>query len=257
MKATLNTARVQKQRFHMETYRKLYGKPHFHSLIEILWVRHGEVKLWVGNNAHIVRENELAVVLSYEAHQFTSGNGLFTHLFIPTQLCPEFAEGVQHKKLHSPVIREEQTVERILYSIGRLGDGGLNDIEQRGYIQVILGCILRHASFEPADVPQEADLPAKLLLFLGEHYRETLTVEAVASALGYSGHYISEVFRKCFGVGIGEYIHTLRLKNAVMMMRDKKLSIEACARESGFGSLRTFYRAFHREFGCSPREYRE
>jgi AraC-like DNA-binding protein len=40
-----------------------------------------------------------------------------------------------------------------------------------------------------------------------------------------------------------------------MLMREKRMSITDCAMESGFGSLRTFYRVFEEEFGCSPHEY--
>ncbi|MBQ7089957.1 MAG: helix-turn-helix transcriptional regulator, partial [Clostridia bacterium] len=40
-------------------------------------------------------------------------------------------------------------------------------------------------------------------------------------------------------------------------MKDPQNSIMDCAFESGFSSVRTFYRAFAAEFGCSPKEYRK
>ena len=47
----------------------------------------------------------------------------------------------------------------------------------------------------------------------------------------------------------------LRLRETVLLMRAGKMSITACALESGFGSMRSFYRAFREEFGCTPKEY--
>ena len=38
-------------------------------------------------------------------------------------------------------------------------------------------------------------------------------------------------------------------------MKNEDKSITECAFESGFQSLRTFYRAFEAEFGCSPRTF--
>jgi AraC-like DNA-binding protein len=38
-------------------------------------------------------------------------------------------------------------------------------------------------------------------------------------------------------------------------MNEQKHSITHCAMESGFNSMRTFYRAFREEFGCSPGDY--
>ena len=52
-----------------------------------------------------------------------------------------------------------------------------------------------------------------------------------------------------------KYLTIVRLKNALMLMYEKKHSITYCALESGFSSVRTFYRAFSEEFACSPKEY--
>ena len=57
--------------------------------------------------------------------------------------------------------------------------------------------------------------------------------------------------------GISQYITMVRLKHAVVLMQDEKHSITYCALESGFNSMRSFYRAFAKEFGCSPKEYIE
>ena len=50
-------------------------------------------------------------------------------------------------------------------------------------------------------------------------------------------------------------ITNLKLKNVLMLMYERKHSITYCAMESGFASMRTFYNAFYREFGKTPKEY--
>ena len=77
----------------------------------------------------------------------------------------------------------------------------------------------------------------------------------MATEFGYSKSYLSRFFKSSFGIGINRYISTIRLKNAIELMHEKKHSITYCALESGFGSMRTFYRDFLTEFGVSPKEY--
>jgi AraC-like DNA-binding protein len=53
------------------------------------------------------------------------------------------------------------------------------------------------------------------------------------------------------------YVNVVRLKNAVLLMRQKKQTVTQIAMDCGFSSTRTFYRAFRQEFGCSPKDYKE
>jgi AraC-like DNA-binding protein len=47
----------------------------------------------------------------------------------------------------------------------------------------------------------------------------------------------------------------LRLREAVLLLKKGEYGVTKCALESGFGSTRSFYRAFHEEFGVTPKEY--
>lgn len=257
MQATFHIKRERIQHFHVEHYQKLGGALHFHSHIEILLLHTGVAEAWINNTKETVCEHELVLVPSYEAHQFRSVTDTVdcTNLFIPTFLCPDFVEAIRHKKVNSHVIRDEASTKRIFDAAAELSSGALNAIEQAGYIHVVLGTILKQLALKESDAPQEAALPERLLFYINEHYREDITPTAIAQALGYSANHLAKSFRACFHVGMSRYINTLRLKNALMLMREKKASITDCALESGFGSLRTFYRVFEKEFGCAPRDY--
>jgi len=258
MKATFYKHREKLQHFYRANYTKLSGGVsfHFHSPIELLWVRRGMAQVWIDGSRFTVQENELAVVLSYEAHSYISEeDGEFASLFIPVFLCPEFAEAVRHRRIRHPIIRDTDAMAQICQAAERLCTEGVNPVEQTGWIHVLLGTVLEQLDFQEREESVEQDLPSRLLLYIGEHFREEISAESIAQAFGYSADHLAKNFRSCFRMGIGQYINTLRLKNAVVLMREKKRSITDCALESGFGSLRTFYRVFAEEFGCSPREY--
>ncbi|MBE6702423.1 MAG: helix-turn-helix transcriptional regulator [Ruminococcaceae bacterium] len=257
MQATFHIKRERICHFHIENYQRLNGDSfHFHSHIELLLVRGGEAEVWINDERATVCQNELAVVLGYEAHHFRSvREGEYTILFIPAFLCPDFVDAVRNKKAYRPVIRDKNAMMRICEAVRMLSEGALNAVERTGYIHVILGTVLRQIELGALGKPQDTDLPAKLLFYINEHYKENISTATVARALGYSQNYISKCFRACFQIGINRYINTMRLKNAVTLLREKKTSITDCALESGFASLRTFYRAFAEEFGCAPRDY--
>jgi AraC-like DNA-binding protein len=47
----------------------------------------------------------------------------------------------------------------------------------------------------------------------------------------------------------------LRLRESILLLQSGKRTVTEAAIESGFGSMRSFYRAFYTEFSCSPKEY--
>ena len=257
MQATFHIKRERIQHFHMERYQRLGGSFHFHSHIELLLLHRGEAEVCINEARIPLHENELAMVAGYEAHKFLSltDNVDCTILFIPAFLCPDFVEALRNKTSRFPVVRDAAAMARITGAVTELSREGLNAIEQNGYIHVILGTVLGQIGLEERVAPPETELPDRLLFYINEHYKEDISAESIAQAMGYSRNHLSRSFRASLHVGLGRYINTVRLKNAVMLMRENKGSITDCALESGFPSLRTFYRVFAEEFGCSPREY--
>lgn len=259
MQAYFHVRREQIRHFHIERYQWL-GKGnrlHFHSHIEILLVTRGEARVWIDDTAETLYADELAVVPSYATHQFVAPRDTVdcTILFIPTFLCPDFMEAVCSKHALHPLIRDPQAIEKVKSAVLELERDDLNPIEQTGYIHVILGTILRHITFAAGGSQGNTDLSARLLLYINEHFKENISTESIAHAMGYSRNYVAECFRAQFRIGLSHYINTVRLKNTLVLMRGNNRTITECAMESGFSSLRTFYRVFTEEIGCTPREY--
>ena len=258
MQPYFHIRREQIRRLHIEHYQALTGSNlHFHSHVELMLINQGNANVWINDTTETLSEDEIAIVPSYATHMFQAPRGTVdcTDLFIPTFLCPDFMEAVANKQAVHPFIRNREATKKIREALQELEREDLNPIEQTGYLHVILGTVLRHLSFENGGPDENIDLPARLLLYINEHFKEELSTEQLAHAMGYSSNYLAERFRACFHIGINHYINTVRLKNALTMMRENRHTITECAMESGFSSLRTFYRVFTQELGCTPREY--
>jgi AraC-like DNA-binding protein len=110
-------------------------------------------------------------------------------------------------------------------------------------------------SFEPISTSIEQQLSSRILFYVNENYKNDISLGSIAAYFGYNPSYISRYFRSCFNVGLNQYITLVRLKYAIILMTESQNSVTYCAFESGFNSMRTFYRAFYNEFKCTPKEY--
>ena len=115
--------------------------------------------------------------------------------------------------------------------------------------------ILDSLPFGESETPIDYELSSKILSYIEENLQNTITPGDISRHFGYNQSYVSRYFHSCFGITLSEYITTVRLKRAAELMHSGKHSLTYCAMESGFGSIRTFYRAFKNEFGCTPKEY--
>lgn len=86
------------------------------------------------------------------------------------------------------------------------------------------------------------------------HLRAELTAGELAQMAGYSVYHYSRIFRAATGMSVGHYILRRRLLHGGYAMARGKSGVDAAA-EYGFDTYAGFYRAFLREFGCTPSEY--
>ena len=229
---------------------------HFHSQLEIYFVDDGEMEVWVNNNRSILKAGEMSVALSYDAHCYqTVSHSRSNFVIIPTYMCEEFISSFKGKRITNPFIRDKEAVKRIRECYDALKKDTSNRIKTLGLIYLMLGLITESINYESTTEPIDASLSSKLLFYINDNFKNDISLSSIASEFGYNSSYISRYFRSCFGIGINKYITTIRLKHAILLMNEKSNSITYCALESGFNSMRTFYRAFFEEFGCSPKEY--
>lgn len=228
----------------------------FHSHLELYFVDEGEMDITVNSYQRRLKKDEMCVVLSFDAHCYQTPKASRSRvLIIPTYLCTEFMETIKNKRVVSPFIYDQKIVRKIKEHIAELNNCADNEIKRQGYIYVILGLVMENISFEETRENLDSKLASRLLLYVNDHFKESITLQTAATYLGYNQSYISRYFKSHFHIGFNQYLTTIRLKNALTLMHERKHKLAYCALESGFNSLRTFYRAFCKEFDCTPKEY--
>ena len=96
----------------------------------------------------------------------------------------------------------------------------------------------------------------ELQAWIPDHLDEDLSVPALARRACMSDRNFARAFRRETGKTPGAYVESARVERARIALETGDLPVEAIARQAGFGTVETMRRAFRRQLGVSPIEYR-
>lgn len=103
---------------------------------------------------------------------------------------------------------------------------------------------------------ENLDLYQQLLKYIEQHLDEDLSLETLSKKFYVSKYHIAHIFTDNLGISIHQYITKKRLtlcREAIL----GKSSITEVYTTFGFGDYSSFYRAFKKEYGISPKDYRD
>ena len=97
-------------------------------------------------------------------------------------------------------------------------------------------------------------LQRRVLAWLNEQYtRPDLNIAMAAEQFHISKKYVTQFLKDQTGKSFTEYVEELRLSRAMELLRGSELGITEISVQCGFSTQNTFYKAFRRRFGISPR----
>lgn len=91
--------------------------------------------------------------------------------------------------------------------------------------------------------------------YVDEHLSEPITLAQLARAAGYSQWHSERLFKEFVGKTPFDYIRSLRLSKAALVLRDEKPKVIDVAFDFVFDSHEGFTRAFSKQFGMTPKSY--
>jgi len=100
------------------------------------------------------------------------------------------------------------------------------------------------------------DLISTIQKYVDEHFSDPdFSLERLGSELKYNKKYLSTVFKRHVGVGIVEYLHTVRIQHACTMLKQGFTSVSDVALRCGYPDAQYFSKVFKRRMNQAPRDY--
>ncbi len=103
--------------------------------------------------------------------------------------------------------------------------------------------------------PEYSKTIRAVINYINLHLDEELTLALLAEKFQKNATSLSSSFSKEVGMNITNYIHQTRINEAIRHFNTTKMSISEVALAVGFQDFAYFSRLFHKQVGCSPREY--
>lgn len=97
---------------------------------------------------------------------------------------------------------------------------------------------------------------APVLSHIHKHCTKSLAVEQLASQFDYSPSHLAHSFKKQMGTSLYHYVLLRRLQIGREAMLDG-VPVKEAYQRCGFGDYAGFYRAFMKEYGMSPQQYKK
>lgn len=249
---------------------------HSHSYYEFYFFMEGDVSMQIGKDLHPLRFGDVIVIppgvphraiihsqkLAYRRFVFWIGQDFYEHLCQVSTCYSYLLDYVKKTKqyiFHLDRIASNTLQSKMLRLLEEMqADRFGKELQLTLYVDDLLLRLNRivYEMLEPEKNSNDASLYANLVEYIENHLEEELSLEKLAEEFYVSKYHIAHIFKDNIGLSIHQYITKKRLLLCEEAIR-AKMNITDVYQTYGFGDYSSFYRAFKKEYGISPKEFRD
>ena len=237
-------------------------RSHLHYQIELALIFEGHTKITVDTAEYDATDGDVFIVFPNQIHSFHTlvrENSILMKInpeLIP-ELMPQLTASVPKSSIlrgaaHDPELRSLAE----LISEEYHNDRPFKDVTLRGYLLVFFSKLLQRIELCQVQ-PSDYHVVGSIMSYCNENYQKPLSLSMLSKELHLNKYYISHIMSDKLNIGFNDYINSLRVSNACKMLVKTDNTVTEISEAVGFNTLRTFNRAFSKQMGCTPSQYRK
>ena len=247
--------------------------PHTHDFSEVFYVLEGAGTQWLNTEEQALRAGDLCWIRPQDQHAFSVRPGQklhfvniafrqecwadFRRLALETSQPAEWETAPNPPAIHVPPARRGETA-RLFQDLLRGFHRHPTRLALCRFWSEALPILLLSPGLGTPNASVETG-PAWLsqaCLALQSEDALRAGVPRLVALCGVSPAHLARTLKASSGLTPTEWVNTLRLERAALLLATTTDEIISIAGDCGFENLSYFYRLFHRRFGQSPRHYR-
>ena len=241
--------------------------PNFHKNLELIVVLKGKCALTVSDKMYNISEGEAALIMPYEVHNFkVSEGGYISCTTFNESLVNTLYKTIKEHRPETPVFTPSRSTfayfAEQMYEIFGNNSGELKLITPPSKRLKVKGILysLESEFLEQVPLVKANDyetITTTVLKYISENFKENISLKDIAANIGYNYQYISRTFNGMMGMNFKKLLNMYRMEHALYVLRNTDRPITEIAYESGFQSVRSFYRVCLEMYGYSPIDLRK
>ena len=236
--------------------------PHLHAHVEILYMISGRTHAYVDSDPYTVEDGDMLVVFPNKIHRFVDEykDNKYILFIINPNLVPELEATLNTSTPVSPLIKGASQnkrldlVARLLLEYGDFPEEQ-KDALMKGYLLSFFAEFTSMLELSSGKSYDNQALKA-VVNYCTQNFTKDLSLSMLERELHLSKYYISHLLGDKLGVRFNDYVNSLRISESCRLLRTTDLSITEISDAAGFGTLRTFNRAFLKQMKVAPSDYR-
>lgn len=232
---------------------------HFHSSIECVYVRSGNITAIVDGQVYHARAGQMILTSGYSVHVYMTEEGEHNEvvtLIVPLASIPSLQKVLNKKAFKDTIYNvAEDTELTALFSIIPEHWPEYSPETIKGISYMVLGLLISRVGLCDHPGNQRSNLMKDVLIYLQNNYQQPIRMEHLARHFGYSKSRFSRLFHDHLGCSMIEYLATIRCRQAALLLIESDMTMLDIALAVGFECLRTFYRAFKNCYQMTPTQY--
>lgn len=231
--------------------------PHLHKEIEIILVKKGSAVAYTDNKSVKITDGDVFIAFPNQIHYYLNSEvGEYYVLIFSTDILFGVKDIFYNKLLKNNLVKNTQNSEiekLLLKTINETGN--FRETFQAGYINQIIALLLSEKTLISRTKSNNHTLQ-NIFEYCAKNYTENITLSSVADALHLNKYHISHLMNSQLDMSFSNCINTFRINKSCDLLTETDKKISEISEEVGFGSIRTFNRAFLEIMNLKPLEYR-